>query len=124
MRLSGDLIVRYLDAIELRRWLAKSGGEKNRRPPFGRYLHDVRQVLVGAIHQQSVQVYLGRFGAELAALHDETLHERISYPRKICAGVGKVADNAQRHPHLPELGSHSRNRTTLASTLQPRSDLD
>src|SRR6516162_10547989 len=73
MRLSGDLIVRYLDAIELRRWLARSGGEKNPRPPIGRYLHDVSQVLVGAIHKQSVQVDLGRFGAELAALLDETL---------------------------------------------------
>src|SRR6516225_1909226 len=101
MRLSGDLIVRYLDAIELRRWLARSGGEKNPRPPIGRYLHDVSQVLVGAIHKQSVQVDLGRFGVELAALHDETLYEHISYPRKICVGVAKCADGARRHPHLP-----------------------
>src|SRR6516225_5714030 len=113
MRLSGDLIVRYLDAIELRRWLARSGGEKNPRPPIGRYLHDVSQVLVGAIHKQSVQVDLGRFGAELAALHDETLYEHISYPRKICVGVGVIADNARRHPYLPELGSHPRTGTTL-----------
>jgi hypothetical protein len=61
MRLSGDLMVRYLDAIELSRWLARSGGEKNSRPPIGRYLHDVSQVLVGAIHKQSVPVDLGRF---------------------------------------------------------------
>ena len=98
------LIVRYLDAIDLHRWLARGARENNPRPPAtGRYLHDASQVLVGAIHKQSVQVDMGRFGAELAALQDETLYVQVSYARKIFIRIGKCADNARLHPHLRDL---------------------
>jgi hypothetical protein len=69
------LTVRHFDAIDQHRWLAGVGRENNPRPrPAGRYLHDPRQVLVGAVHKQSVQVDMGRLGAELAALQDETFY--------------------------------------------------
>ena len=79
-----------LHRLEDRRWVSSYWGasENNpRTPPTGRYLHDASQVLVGAIHKQSMQVDLGRFGAELAALQDETVYVQISYPRKICVVV-------------------------------------
>ena len=117
------LIVRYLDAIDVHRWLARGGGENNPRPPAtGRYLHDASQVLVGAIHKQSVQIDLGRFGAELAALQDETLYVQVSYRRKIFIRIGKCADNARWHPRLPDLLSETYPRITLARpALSPAS---
>jgi hypothetical protein len=89
------LTVRYFDAIDPHRWLTGFGRENDPCPfPAGRYLHDPRQVLVGAVRKQSMQVDMRRLGAKLAAPLDDTRYLQISYSRKICDWVGKCANRA------------------------------
>jgi len=104
---SGNLIVRYLDAIDLHRWLASGGHEYNPGAfPAGRYSQNSRQILVEAAHPRPRQLDDRQLGAELTAPQKTSPSRTFRISAKYASGSVKVRTTLEGIPYLDLLGLH------------------
>ncbi len=113
-----DFATRQYHSVHMHCGLILTRSENNCSPMRGgRNIQHARQILVGVLHQQPVEVDPRQLRMEIAARSNDAFHPLRADGRTIAIGVGKCANSARSHRHL---GQPVSDRETL---IGPRFNL-